>query len=110
LEIPDADSRPSYKFFGVKNMMFSPFYRGPYPWEGYRPKRGGGRPRRQRLLFADFALVYRLGKSEDAYEKVAAKHGITVEAVKRQVAREKRWGRLMDAWDRAERKGGILGK
>jgi len=64
-----------------------------------------GRPR-MRELFAKFALAYRRGRSEEAYETVADQHGIEVESVKRQVAREKAW---LKEQERRER-GGLLGK
>jgi hypothetical protein len=66
------------------------------------------RPGRSRKLwlFPKFALAYFRGRSEQAYEKVAEQHGIEVESVKRQVAREKAW---LKKQERRER-GGLLGK
>jgi hypothetical protein len=58
-----------------------------------------------RELFKRFALAYFRGRSEEAYEKVAEQHGIEVESVKRQVAREKAW---LKEQERRER-GGLLG-
>jgi hypothetical protein len=95
---------PLAQFFGESKTDSHPFPSNflepqmiiPFPWEGFSSKRGR-RPRRERLLFADFVLAYRPGKAEEAYEAVAEKYGISVESVKRQIARGRRRGKKMDA-------------
>jgi hypothetical protein len=83
----------------------------PTPWGGRVPiPHPGGRPRKQRLLFADYVMARKHLELGAAYERVAAKWGIDVDSVKRQIAREKRWAKRMDAHERAEREGGVLGK